>query len=306
MAAPAPPRPGARPAGGRPAGGPPVPRSRRAPAAGKGAKDKGQKGGAKGGGAAGAPRGAAARRGLGGRPADSVGWAPGRFPSLVDLFGPPPGHVTRHCGQRGEPTSRRGVCAGHRAGWTAVIEDDLAWQVRAERRLGEGMVAKVQCIDVPTFMLWGCGLAPAPFITHEADDLELEMLRRSGAANNWCTTSIAPLRDSAARFAERARATPLSANMCDAEASSLAASLISYIQDADIRAYIASLEWHAVLSIFAQQAVPDTRRYKAGDHASVLLQPWDIIEAVADAALRVLASSTTPPSRLKQCRGITY
>eukprot|EP00666_Eupelagonemidae_sp_cell4sb_P005254 gene5254-2973_t len=129
--------------------------------------------------------------------------------------------------------------------------------------------------------------APAPFITHEADDLELATLREHGAANNWCTTSIAPLRDAAARLAERARATPLSANACDAEASGLASRMMACIQDADIRAYIASLEWHAVLSIFAQQAAPDTRRFKAGD----------IIEAVADAALRVLAASTTPPSR---------
>jgi len=107
---------------------------------------------------------------------------------------------------------------------------------------------------------------------------------------------MTPLRERAARAAERARMAPRPTPAADGTDERLAALLVGHIRPDGIRAFLAGpeVQWHDCLSILAKQCVPQRPRERLEDN--------DILTAVDEAARRVLAYETDPPRHLEQDR----
>jgi len=106
----------------------------------------------------------------------------------------------------GSALPRRGPLR-HNLGWTAMIEDNLAWVVRFKRKMEGGAIAFGIARDVPTFMLWG-NAEVDEWITKQATEDDWATLKRGAPGHLWCARSLTPLRERAARAADRARAAP--------------------------------------------------------------------------------------------------
>eukprot|EP00662_Eupelagonemidae_sp_cell21_P046210 gene46210-64633_t len=87
-------------------------------------------------------------------------------------------------------------------GWTANIEDNLAWVVRFRRPMLGGGTAIGTSRNVPTFMLYE-NAEVDNWLTHNATTADWNTLQRGAPRHQWCAVSMAPFREAAAEAAAR-------------------------------------------------------------------------------------------------------
>lgn len=144
-------------------------------------------------------------------------------------------------------------------------------------------------------MLWG--RAPVDeWITKLATPEDWATLQRGAPGHLWCAKSLAPLRDAAEKAAERGRAPACRREDMSVDDAAMAANMIANVGDDGIRDYLAgpTMQWYDILMIFANQCVPA----RPGER----MENQKIIDAVDEAAMRVLATSSMPARHLERDR----
>eukprot|EP00662_Eupelagonemidae_sp_cell21_P017534 gene17534-65613_t len=187
-----------------------------------------------------------------------------------------------------DPQARVGPMK-HGRGWTAYNEDLLEWKVV----LKQGC----PCNHTPTMMLWGLGLVDR-FLTHDADEEELQTVRRGAPQARWCMEPMDPLREQARAAAAR-KYPGTSANVLHADDQRLAEELVGHVREPAIREDLRRLQWHVVLDIFANECLPrkpTARRGEAPAPAAGGVARIDTrtTAAIEDAAIRLLARRHLP------------